>query len=154
MRFKDFINEKWEASAKFMSETYEIFKNPSKSELMSIESVTGKYKSARTIILPNGDAYVFDEDYLHNYAIRTVPKLKNGVKATIMFDFNLIQLSVDEDKKDAVDTVLSSRWVIKNLHGFRVEYPNKNITQYVESVNDVDFTDSLKRIAESISQEK
>lgn len=102
----------------------EVFKNPSMKELRELESFK-KWSEFRAIITPMGDLYAFDSEFLHQWALANanIPNGKDGVRITVNVASNSIMLSAVVTQSKApreVMTLLSSRWVSKNLKGFDV----------------------------------
>lgn len=113
------IAEEWVKSIKTPTDTVEIFKNPSPSELRSVPKGGGQV--VRAIVMPNGDAYVFDPEFLHRDATDAMPELKKGKKMTIYFGLDWIRLSEDEFNvsRDYLD---KSKWISRYCKGFKFQY--------------------------------
>lgn len=145
--------EEWSETISRYGIATEIFKNPSKRELMDIPSIN-KFGEFRAIVTPMGDVYAFDASLLHEWAIKegNIPKGRDGAKIIVAPKRKLIQITQieDESRPKEVPQILSSRWIQKHLKGYDITFDFETIAM----VEEKKFSKRLRAIAEQIVAEK
>lgn len=116
------LEEEWFTTGQSYGRTYEVFKNPSSKELRDIESFRNE-SVVRAIIVPNGDIFVFDVDFLHEEGLHVIEAefgkhfLKKA-KIVLNFKDQMISLSSADNADNVIPYLKKSRWIQRNCKGW------------------------------------